>query len=563
MFAGHDQAILELLAARRLADPASLQTAHEHHLRSGKSLARTVIDLGVLEEAALFRAIADHLGGEYLPELPDSLEPGIVALVEPALARTYGVVPLRGDAASVTLATIDPFEPGIEGDLAFALGRDVRRVVGDPDGVQGLLRRYYGDNGDTEGDVLDELKNHASGLSASTAGVEIEQLAGQTPIIRYVNLVLGQAIRAHASDVHFEPFEHELRIRHRVDGTLLELTPPPKALAGPIISRLKVLANLNIAERRLPQDGRIRLTLAGRVVDLRVSTLPTQFGESVVLRVLDQSAVRLELDQLGFPPAVKAGVEDIIRRPNGILLVTGPTGSGKTTTLYSCLKQLNQPGAKLLTVEDPVEYEIDGIMQVPVNLAAGLTFPRALRTFLRQDPDIVMVGEVRDAETAQIAIQASLTGHLVLTTLHTNDAPSAITRLLDMGIAPFLLASTVEAVLAQRLVRRICPDCRRVDQPSPDLVRQLHAPAEVLADMKFFRGAGCQSCQQTGFRGRIGIFEFLRMSDPLRERIVHGASLMDLRHLAASEGMVSLRESGWARVAKGETTVEEIIRSIS
>ena len=289
---------------------------------------------------------------------------------------------------------------------------------------------------------------------------DIEQLAGQTPIIRFVNLVLGQAIRDQASDIHFEPFEHEFKIRYRIDGALYEMAPPPKALALPIISRLKVLANLNIAERRLPQDGRIKLTIAGRAVDLRVSTLPTQFGESVVLRVLDQSAVQLELGQLGLPAAIQAGVEEIIRRPNGIFIVTGPTGSGKTTTLYSCLKMLNTIDAKLLTVEDPVEYEIDGIMQVPVNLAAGLTFARALRTFLRQDPDIVMVGEIRDLETAQIAIQASLTGHLVLSTLHTNDAAGAVTRLVDMGIEPFLLASTLEAVLAQRLVRRICGSCR-------------------------------------------------------------------------------------------------------
>jgi type IV pilus assembly protein PilB len=328
----------------------------------------------------------------------------------------------------------------------------------------------------------------------------------------------------------------------------------------PIISRLKVLANLNIAERRLPQDGRIKLTVAGRAVDLRVSTLPTQFGESVVLRVLDQTAVQLALDQIGLPPAILAGVQEIIRRPNGIFVVTGPTGSGKTTTLYSCLKLLNTIDAKLLTVEDPVEYEIDGVMQVPVNLAAGLTFAGALRTFLRQDPDIVMIGEIRDLETAQIGIQAALTGHLVLSTLHTNDAASAITRLVELGIEPFLLASTVEAVLAQRLLRRICPACRTVRDPDPALLRHLGMDPATHAGRLFYRGAGCVACNLLGYKGRVGIFEFLRVSDALRDLIVSGASLIDLRQRALAEGLTPLREAGIAAVLAGETTIEEVIK---
>ena len=395
---------------------------------------------------------------------------------------------------------------------------------------------------------------------AALTETDIEQLAGLSPIVRFVNVVLAQAIRDRASDIHFEPFEREFRIRYRLDGALQDMPPPPRRLARPIISRLKVLANLNIAERRLPQDGRIRLTLAGGAVDLRVSTLPTQFGESVVLRVLDQSSVQLVLRQLGLPESIQGKVQDIIRRPNGIFIVTGPTGSGKTTTLYSCLKALNTADAKLLTVEDPVEYEVDGVMQVPVNLTAGLTFARALRSFLRQDPDIVMVGEIRDIETAQIAIQAALTGHLVLSTLHTNDAPSAVTRLVDIGIEPFLLASTLEGVLAQRLVRRVCAACKTPFEPPEAMLRQFDLDPAKLNGRPFYSGKGCAACLHTGYKGRLGLFEFLSVSDPLREMVVRGASLVRLRQQVIGEGMTPLRDAGLQAILAGETTVEEVVR---
>jgi type IV pilus assembly protein PilB len=562
MFEGHDQAVFDLLTERSLVAPASLQEAFEGHKATGKPFARMVVDLGLLDRPALFRAVAGHLNCDCAAELPGSLPDEAVALVDASLARTYGIAPLSGDSFSVSLAAIDPFNPQLVNDLAFALEREVRVAVADPEAVQALIRRHYGEEEVTLDDVLGDLQ--AQALDTPEGGTlsetDIEQLAGLTPIIRFVNVVLAQAIRDRASDIHFEPFEHDFRIRYRIDGALHDMAPPPKSLALPIISRIKVLANLDIAERRLPQDGRIRLTLAGRAVDLRVSTLPTQFGESVVLRVLDQSAVRLELGQLGLPEGIRRGVEDIIHRPNGILIVTGPTGSGKTTTLYSCLKVLNTTDAKLLTVEDPVEYEIDGVMQVPVNLAAGLTFARALRTFLRQDPDIVMVGEIRDLETAQIAIQASLTGHLVLTTLHTNDAPSAITRLLDMGIEPFLLASTVEAVLAQRLLRRLCQACRAAYEPDARLLHQLALEPGKVTGRRFFKETGCPECHHTGYRGRIGIFEFLRVSDPLRELIVRGASLIDLRQKAQAEGLTTLRAAGIAAVLSGDTTAEEVLK---
>ncbi|MDI1249677.1 MAG: ATPase, T2SS/T4P/T4SS family [Lacunisphaera sp.] len=562
MFAGHDQIVFELLAGRRLMEPASLQAAFDEHQATGRSFAAMVLEHGLMDKPALLRAVADHLGCGYAAELPDALPGDVLALVEGGMARTYGVAPVAADGFSVTLLAVDPFNPNLVNDLTFALEREVRVAVADPDRVALLIRQHYGEDDASLDDALSELQNSAAEAGHDTVFTEedIEQLAGQTPIIRFVNRVLAQAIRAQASDIHFEPFEHEFKIRYRIDGTLREIPAPPRNLARPILSRLKVLANLNIAERRLPQDGRIRLNLGGRAVDLRVSTLPTQFGESVVLRILDQGAGRLQLSQLGLPEPARRAVEEIIHRPNGIFLVTGPTGSGKTTTLYSCLTVLNTIDAKLLTVEDPVEYEIDGVMQVPVNPGAGLTFARALRTFLRQDPDIVMVGEIRDLETARIAIQASLTGHLVLSTLHTNDAPGTVTRLVDMGIEPFLLASTLEAVLAQRLVRRICPACKIACAPDSAMLRQLTAVPATRNGLTVYRGAGCEACNQSGYQGRLGLFEFLRMSDPLRELVVRGASLVEIRRQAMGEGMTSLRDAGLAAVLAGDTTVEEVLK---
>jgi type IV pilus assembly protein PilB len=558
MFEGHDLIIHDLVAARGLVAAPALDLAKAEPATGGRSLATRLVESGLIEPAALFRAVADQLGCSSLDHPPNTLPAEVLTQIDGAIARDYGVVPLSADGPVLSLLVTDPFQPHLVADLAFVLGREVRLVVTDPALVQALIRRHYGE-ADVSPDAAGE-QPASSYAGAALTETDIGRLAGQTPIIRFVNRVLAGAIRDGASDVHFEPFEHEFKIRCRIDGELSELPPPSPALALPVISRLKVLANLDIAERRLPQDGRIRLTLGGRAVDLRVSTLPTQFGESLVLRVLDQSAIRLELGQLGLPAAIRAGLEAVLSRPNGILLVTGPTSSGKSTTLYSCLQALNTTGAKLLTVEDPVEHEIDGVMQVPVNLSAGLTFARALRTFLRQDPDVVMVGEIRDPETAQIAIQASLTGHLVLSTLHTNDAPGAVTRLVDMGIEPFLLASTVEAVLAQRLVRRICSSCRTAVEPTDALLKQLDVERAGLNCRPFYSGRGCTECAQTGFKGRLGIFEFLRMSEPLRELVVQGASLLQLRQQAVGEGMTTLRQAGIQAVLAGETTVEEALK---
>jgi type IV pilus assembly protein PilB len=562
MFEGHDQPLLELLSERRVAEPSQLQLAFEEHERSGKPFADVLLELGLVERPQLLRAIAEHLGADFVAEPPANLPGEALALVDGALARTYGVAPLRADVTTVALLAVNPFNSQLVNDLTFALERDVRLAVADPDRVAALIRQHYGEDEASIEEVIGGLQAQLDGTpeNAEVSDADLEKMAAQTPIIHFVNLVLSQAIRDKASDIHFEPFEHEFKIRYRIDGALYEMAPPPKALALPIISRLKVLSNLNIAEHRVPQDGRIKLTVAGRAVDLRVSTLPTQFGESVVLRVLDQSAVQLDLAQLTMPAPIEGAVRDIIRRPNGIFVVTGPTGSGKTTTLYSCLKELNAPDVKILTVEDPVEYEIDGIMQVPVNYAADLSFARALRAFLRQDPDIVMVGEIRDLETAQIAIQASLTGHLVLSTLHTNDAAGAVTRLTDMGIEPFLLASTLEAVLAQRLVRRLCPECRVPYEPSDALLTTAGLTRADLGGRPFFQPKGCPVCHQAGYRGRLGIFELLTVDDELRELVVSGASLVELRQKAIERGMVPLRRAGLGAMLAGDTSLDEVMK---
>jgi type IV pilus assembly protein PilB len=561
MFPSHSPAIYEFLREQRLVGLPRLDALNEEHRATGKPLADIVVDLGVIAKPELLRRIADQLGVDFLGELPAQFPAEAVAALPGPLARTYGVMPLRADDESIDLLITDPFNLRAADDLTFALGRNVRLQFADPDKVEVQIRQHYGEDEESLDALLEEISR--GGLVAEGRALsedDLESLAEQAPIIRLVNLVIGQAVRDQASDIHFEPFEHEFKIRYRIDGALYEMAPPPKALARPILSRLKVLASLNIAERRVPQDGRITITLGGRPVDLRVSTLPTQFGESVVLRVLDQAAVQLDLTQLGLPEDVFNGMQEIVRRPNGIFIVTGPTGSGKTTTLYSGLRLINTVDRKVLTAEDPVEYEIEGIMQVPVNPLVGLTFASALRSFLRQDPDVIMVGEIRDLETAQIAIQASLTGHLVLSTLHTNDAAGAVTRLIDMGVEPFLIASTLEAVLAQRLVRRVCPACRATYAPAPELLRQAGVKREEVGDRVFHFGRGCPACAQTGYRGRLGIYEWLRMTEAVRDLVVQRSPTLVIRQKALEQGMRTLRDDGLRAIFDGHTTIEEIVK---
>jgi len=529
-------------------------------IEGNRSFADAVIQAGIIQREDLFSLISQYLGYELQVGEVGEIEQEVLAVIPHDTARQYGVVPLYLSDGGVHLLALDPFNSSIIDDLTFALNLEISIVVCDPVQVTALLDHYYGQEqssmDDLFGDVgLDQFEN----LDDSKEG-DLVDAANETPIIRFVNLVLQQAIRAKASDIHFEPFEDEFRIRYRVDGALYEMSPPPKSLALPVISRVKVISELNIAEHRIPQDGRIKMTIEGRAVDLRVSTLPTQFGESVVLRVLDKSAVNLDLDNLGLPENVKTGIRGAVRRPNGIFIVTGPTGSGKTTTLYSALREVNEIDTKILTAEDPVEYEIEGIMQVPVNHQVGLDFARALRAFLRQDPDKIMVGEIRDIETARIAVQASLTGHVVLSTLHTNDAPGAITRLIDMGLEPFLLSASLEFILAQRLVRKICSSCKQEFDPKNEMLQNLGLSRNELGDRKFYFGSGCEACSNGGYRGRTGLFEMIKVGDTFRELINSGAATLVLKQKAIEQGMRTLREDGLRSIFDGETTVEEVLK---
>ncbi|MDQ8194969.1 GspE/PulE family protein [Coraliomargarita sp. SDUM461004] len=560
MFEDHNDTIYEIIKGADLLDPAQLDELNESHLHTGKSLADAVIDSGVVDRGQILAAVADYLGYEYLASPPNQIAEEITSTVRASVARMYAVVPYQVDDTSVSLLAQDPFNPAIIDDLTFTLNKDITIVVCNPEHIDSLLTSTYGEEDSSIDDILGDLGESFNDSQDELSEGDLADMANQTPIIRFVNLVLQQAIKDKASDVHFEPFEDQFRIRYRIDGALYEMAPPPKSLAVPVTSRVKVLSNMNISETRIPQDGRIKMTIAGRPVDLRVSTLPTQFGESVVLRVLDKSVVNLDLEALSLPDDILQTIRDLVDRPNGIFIVTGPTGSGKTTTLYSALREVNDVETKILTAEDPVEYEIDGIMQVAVNHQVGLDFSRALRAFLRQDPDKIMVGEIRDLETAQIAVQASLTGHVVLSTLHTNDAPGAVTRLIDMGLEPFLISASLEAILAQRLVRRICRTCRTAYEPGHDLIEMLDVDPLEIADKDFYYGDGCPECSNTGYRGRIGLFEMIVVSDAIRELINNRAPTLTIKQKALEQGMRSLRDDGLRAIFDGNSTIEEVLK---
>jgi type IV pilus assembly protein PilB len=557
------QQVADIFVEQRVLQPSQVEDVLQEAQLNGKDIEQALIDGGFVDYRGFYQVIADALGTDFVELSENDIAPEILRLIPGGLARLHRALPLAMSDHMLSVALVDPLDLRAAEDLRFALGKDVHVVVAPAEEVEERIERYYGSDSSSMEDILRQLGETGEllalrGTDQSASTVEAE--ANATPIIRFVDLILFQAIQDRASDIHFEPFENEFKIRYRVDGALYEMAPPPRHLALPVISRVKVMANMNIAERRLPQDGRIQKNVAGRNVDLRVSTLPTQFGESVVLRVLDRSTVNLDLEVLGLPDYIYDYVLEIIHRPNGIFIVTGPTGSGKTTTLYSCLRRINTIDSKLLTAEDPVEYDLEGIVQVPVNEAIGLTFARALRAFLRQDPDRIMVGETRDLETAQISIQAALTGHLVFTTLHTNDAPGAITRLIDMGVEPFLISSTLEAVLGQRLLRSICPQCRATYRPTEPLLEQLGLSRRDIGAKNFFYGKGCDTCNQTGYKGRKGIYEVMKITDPLRELINERAPTVALKEKAIELGMVTLRQDGMRSIFAGDTTIEEVLK---
>jgi type IV pilus assembly protein PilB len=557
--------LLTLIKDANLLDDLQLDEVREEHNRTGKTIGEILNDFGLMDTETQLQVVANHLGTEVVQLDGKELTPDILSAVPADTARNYKCLPIAVFESSIQLALADPLNQPMVDELGYLIRKEIVPLVADPKALDAAITRYYGDAESSVNDVLKELgsaEDIAREVAVAEAGgnLDLANLASETPIIKFVSLVLSQAVADRASDIHFEPFEDEFKIRYRVDGALYEMAPPPKNLALPVTSRIKVMANLDISERRLPQDGRIAITVNGKKIDLRVSTLPTQFGESVVLRVLDRSAVNLDIATLGLPKPVLDYMSQAITQPNGIFVVTGPTGSGKTTTLYSCLHRINTIDSKLLTVEDPVEYDMEGIMQVPVNESVGMTFGRALRAFLRQDPDVIMLGEMRDLETSQIAIQASLTGHLVLTTLHTNDAPGAVTRLIDMGVEPFLISSTLMGVLAQRLVRTTCKKCRTPFEPTENQLSLLNLSPHDIGDKVFYYGRGCANCNDTGYRGRRGIFELLIVTEPVRRLINERAPTVVIRQKAVEEGMVTLREDGLRGIFDGDTTIEEVVK---
>ena len=565
--AKYSDVFLEELVRAGLVDEAQAAEVVDEHERTGKPTREIAKEMGLITEDQGLELVAQLLGAERVDLEHMSIPATTLQAVPGSVARMYSIMPVAADGNAVTLAVADLVGPETSDEIRFVLSKDIQFAVASSEAIATAITRYYGTEDESMKDMLSSLESELEGagdLLESGARSEdlasVEAAANSRPVVRFVNLVLYQAVQDRASDIHFEPFENEFKIRYRVDGALYEMAPPPRHLALPVTSRLKVISGLNIAERRVPQDGRIQLPVAGRMIDFRVSTLPTQFGESVVLRVLDRSVVSLDLENIGMPDDVYQYFCEDIDKPNGIVVVTGPTGSGKTTTLYSALRRLNTVENKLLTAEEPVEYEIDGIVQVPIHEAIGVTFARVLRAFLRQDPDIIMVGEIRDIETSEIAIQASLTGHLVFSTLHTNDAAGAVTRLIDMGVEPFLIASTLEAVLGQRLVRTICSNCKTEYQPTSDLIQQLGMTEQQVGGRPFFYGAGCSYCNQTGYKGRRGIYEYLRIKDPIRDLINQRKPTLVIRDKAVELGMRTLREDGIRCILDGYTTVEEVLK---
>ncbi|MFI5460503.1 MAG: GspE/PulE family protein [Isosphaerales bacterium] len=550
-------------------DEETLWKVLEEQKRSGTDLiGKVAVRMGVVKEDQVLKALGEQLGMKVI-KLADITIPGeLTELVNESMATAYKIVPVSQNKKdkSLTVAMAEPQNPSTLDSLKMFLSTEVKGAISSEADVMAAIERLYAGHHESIQDVVKQIEQDKglaalAGRNENTIDLEaIEEMAEAAPVRKLLNMVLLLAIKDKASDIHFEPFEEEYKMRYRVDGVLYELVPPPRHLAPAISSRIKVMSNLDIAERRLPQDGRIQLALGGSEVDIRVSTLPTMFGESVVLRVLDRTVVQLDLKKLGMPEDTMKIWREIIEKPNGIVLVTGPTSSGKTTTLYATLNELNRIEDKIITTEEPVEYDIEGLIQIPINPDIGVTFAHCLRSILRQDPDKILVGETRDLETAEISIQASLTGHIVFTTLHTNDAPSAITRLRDMGLPTFLITATVEAVLAQRLVRRICPNCRTEFTPAPEVCMELAMTPDQASTKKFYYGKGCEKCNNTGYKGRQGIYELLVMNDTLREMVVAETSLDEFRDACRKFGMRTLRETGMQMIHTGITSIEEVLR---
>lgn len=525
-----------------------IQEALMAQKEEGGQIGQILIRLGHITESQLLLALGKQAGLEVVDLQANPPDPDLVAKIDKDMAEMFGVCPVRMDGGTMIIAVSNPANLSVLDDLRFVLNCELQAAVADADQIRVAL-----------GGATDQREATARAAQRAMDDDD-DELASSAPVVKLLNYIILQAARDKASDIHLEPFEHDFKVRYRVDGVLYELEPPPPHLAIALISRVKVKSGLDIAETRLPQDGRIDMTIDGRTIDLRVSTLPTMFGESCVMRLLDKSVVSLDLDQVGMRPDEMTKFREFISRPHGIILVTGPTGSGKTTTLYSALNEANEPDVKIITTEDPVEYDLPGIIQVQVNEEIGVTYSRCLRAILRQDPDMILVGEIRDKSTASIAIEASLTGHVVFSTVHTNDAPLAVTRMVDIGVEPFLLAATLEGIVAQRLVRRVCTNCKEMYDPSDEVLMELSLSPEDVMGKQFAYGKGCENCHFTGFRGRTAIFEMLEVNERIRELILAGAATDEIRDVAKTQGMRSLRESGLLAIFDGLTTVEEVIR---
>jgi len=550
----------QILKEQKVLNEGQVQQALQVQRSQGGAIGQILIELGAITPAQLSIALGLQQGLSWIDLSKVEVAPAVARRLDASSAQVFKVVPVREEGGDLLVAIADPVNAGFLDELKFLVGSPVRLLIADPQQVETKIAELYG----SASAASKSLKTVMAEIEKESTGpIDFEDkaaMAHAAPVVKLLNYILYQAVRDQASDIHFEPFEHELKVRYRVDGVLYELEPPPLSLAVPLISRIKVMANLDIAETRVPQDGRIELSIGGRAVDLRVSTLPTMFGESCVLRVLDRSVVALDLDRIGLMEENLRIVEDLLKKPHGIILVTGPTGSGKTTTLYSMLNHCNDPGIKIITTEDPVEYDLDGVVQIPIHEDIGVSYAAVLRTILRQDPDMILVGETRDLETARIAVEASLTGHLVFSTVHTNDACSTVIRLIDLGIEPFLLSATLNAVVAQRLVRRVCSECKTAYRPSPEVFHQIGLDPAAFPEAQFHYGRGCERCNRSGYRGRVALFEIMVVSPRLKRGILEGWAQSRLREAALEEGMRPLRDAGVRRVFEGLTTVEEVVR---
>ena len=550
----------EVLVERGIVSPEELSTARNLQRQSPEKLGKLLIDMGALSEADLVRHLSEYLEVPYVVAENFPTVPVVENTFSVQFMRECKFVPVGAAGGELTIAMVDPLDRSTLDAIRLYTRYDPVTVVLAPESeILDLIERFYGNQASSLGRIVEGIEADVEGLEDSDDVEHLKDLASEAPVIRLVNLILSRAIESRASDIHIEPFERELKVRYRIDGVLYDVESPPKRLKAATISRIKIMAKLNIAERRIPQDGRIKMKVLGKDVDLRVSTLPTMYGESVVMRILDKSNTQIyDLEKLGFAPDTHGAFQKLILRPHGIILVTGPTGSGKTTTLYGALSKINLPDKKIITIEDPVEYQINGINQIHVNPQIGLTFAAGLRSIVRQDPDVIMVGEIRDLETAEIAIRAALTGHLVFSTLHTNDAPSAIARLVDMGAQDYLLASSVLGVLAQRLVRVVCLHCRQEQFLEPEFLREIGFPLQSAVAAS--QGMGCKECDDTGYQGRIGIFELMLMREPIRRLTITNADSTRLRKAALEGGMTALRQDGFEKVRSGLTSVAEVLR---